>query len=318
MKQKSKSNKSVVIGLSIVCAFLVILPMISLLILANLPKLTQAFAGDKIISSHIEEVYVSEDLMGNIDDAFGWLNNTHSPYGKDAIFSLFGIHFYKVDDKTAIFIRPGNAAWFILTKTGNCGEHSDYLADIFERLGYDVRKVHTVGGDHSIIQVLDADRFYFIDPSAQKILNHSTYFENGQWGRIVAITTNETQIDLTKDIISNKTNVSLKQNTTQNVKTSIKSTYLMNHGRIYNKPMFVYQFKSKTDSIIVSAGKKYVLENYRDFGLFGFSIEKEVDLSKDITVYSQDVPATFKNLKINPIVFLIFFLFCGNSTMFWC
>ena len=100
MKQKSKSNKSVVIGLSIVCAFLVILPMISLLILANLPKLTQAFAGDRIINNHIEEVYVSEDLMGNIDDAFGWLNNAHSPYGKDAILSVFDIHFYKVDDKT--------------------------------------------------------------------------------------------------------------------------------------------------------------------------------------------------------------------------
>ena len=215
-----------------------------------------------------------------------------------------------------MFIRPGSTSWFILTKTGNCGEHADYLVDLFERLGYDVRKVRAAGGDHSIIQVLDADRFYFIDPSAQKILNHSTYFENGQWGRVVAITTNGTQIDLTKDIISNKTNVSLKQNTTQNVKTSIKSTYLMNHGRIYNKPRFVYQFESKTDSIIVSAGKKYVLENYRDFGLFGFSIEKEVDLSKDVTVYSQDVPATFKNLKISPVVFLIFFLFCGILLVF--
>ena len=308
MKQKSTPNKYVGIAIIIVCV-LVLLFIIPFFV----PMLTQVFAGNSIINNHIDEVYISNSLSGHIDDSFDWLNNTYIPYGEDRIFPLYGLKngFYNVNNKTVMFIRPTTISWFILMKTGNCGEHADYFSEIFKRLNYDVRKVIAAGGDHSIIQVVDNNSFYFIDPSAPKILNHSIYFENGQWGRILAITTNGTELDLTNDILTNKTNVSLKQNTSQRIKVAIKSTYLMSNNGMYKKPLMVYQFKSDNDSIIISSGKKYLIENYKDFGLFKFSIETDTDLSKDITIHSQDVPITFKNFKITTIGYLILLVLCA-------
>ncbi len=262
MKQKSTQNKYVGIAIIIVCV-LVLLFIIPFFV----PMLTQVFAGNSIINNHIKEVYVSDSLSGHINDSFKWLNDTYIPYGEDRVFPLYGLKngFYNVNNKTVMFIRPTTISWFVLMKTGNCGEHADYLYDIFKILGYDVREVRTAGGDHVVIQVVDNDTFYFIDPSAPKILNHSTYFENGQWGRILAMTTNGTELDLTNEIISNKTNVSLKQNTSQKIKVAIKSTYLMSNNGMYKKPLMVYQFKSENDSIIISSGKKYLILGFCSF-----------------------------------------------------
>jgi len=308
MKQKLKQNKYVGIALIIICvlALLFIIPFF-------VPMLTQLFAGNAIINNHIEKAYISDSLSGHINDSFKWLNDTYIPYGEDRVFPLYGLKngFYKVNKKTVMFIRPTTISWFILMKTGNCGEHADYLYAIFKRLGYDVREVRAAGGDHAIIQVVDNDTFYFIDPSAPRILNHSTYFENGQWGRILATTTNGTELDLTNEIISNKTNVSLKKNTTQRVKVAIKSTYLMSNNGMYKKPLLVYQFKSVNDSIIISSGVKYLIENYRDFGLFKFSIETDTDMSRDTIIYSQDVPITFGNFKITTIGYIILLVLCA-------
>lgn len=317
MKQKSISNKYVRIGTLILC-LLVLLFIIPFFI----PMSTQLFAGNHIINNHIEEIYTSNSLSGHINDSFNWLNGTYIPYGEDKLFPLYGDKqngFYNLNNKTVMFIRPTTTAWFILMRTGNCGEHADYFYDVFKRIGYDVRKVHAAGGDHAIIQIVENETFYFIDPSTPKILNHSTYFENGQWGRIIAITTNGIELDLTNEIITNKTNVSLRQNTTQRVKTAIKSTFLMSPDCMYDDPKLVYQFKSKNESIVVSSGTKYLIENFRDFGLFKFSIEKDVDLSQNITIYSQDVPITFKTFKITLIgyfilliAFIIGLYFCIN------
>ena len=308
MKQKSTKNKYIGIAIVIVC-ILILLFIIPFFV----PMLTQLFAGNSVINNHIETVYTSNDLKGNIGDSFEWLNNTYIPYGEDRLFPLYGLKngFYKVNNKTIMFIRPTTISWFVITKTGNCGEHADYMMEVFKRLDYDVRKVIAAGGDHSIIQVVTNDSFYFIDPSAPKILNHSTYFENGQWGRILAYTTNGTELDLTDQIINNKTTVTLKPNTTQEVTVALKSTYLMSNSGMYKKPLLVYQFKSESDSIVVSSGKKYLVEYYRDFGLFKFSVEEDIDLSKDTTIYSKDVQINFKNFKITTIGYLMVLVICA-------
>ncbi|MDK2907544.1 MAG: hypothetical protein PWQ87_2 [Candidatus Woesearchaeota archaeon] len=307
MRQKSKLNKSLRIAIIIICIFILLF-----IIPFFVPTLIQVIAGDTIINNHIKEVYTATSLLGHINNSFEWLNNTYIPYGEKRIFPLYGSKngFYRVNNKTVMFIRPNTVSWFILTKTGNCGEHADYMFEIFKRMSYDVRKVHAVGGDHSIIQIVKENKSYFIDPSNRRILNQSTYFENGQWARIIAITVNGTELDLTNDILSNKTNVSLKKNTSQKVKVAIKSTYLMSNNGMYKKPILVYQFKSYNDSIIVSAGKKYIVEYYRDFIFIKFSIEEDIDLSRDTRIYSKNVPISFKNLRITITGYIFLLIVC--------
>ena len=132
MKQKSTPNKYVGIAIIVICV-LIILFIIPFFV----PMLTQVFAGNSIINNHIEEVYTSDSLSGHINDSFEWLNDTYIPYGEDRVFPLYGLKngFYNVNNKTVMFIRPTTISWFILMKTGNCGEHADYLYDIFKRLG---------------------------------------------------------------------------------------------------------------------------------------------------------------------------------------
>jgi hypothetical protein len=310
MKQKSMRNKHIKIGAIVFCALLLlfILPFF-------IPMITNFLFGNKIINTHIEKTYTKNaSLQQNIDESFKWLNHSYIPYGEDRLFPLFGSKngFYKVENKTILFIRPSFVSWFILTKTGNCGEHADYLTEIFERLGYNVRKVSAVGGDHAIIQVIENNVSFFIDPSSKTVIENTNYFENGQWARIIAITPNGTEIDLTNDILKNKSKVTLFKNTSVNIKSTLRSTYLMNRSIIYKKPILVYQFNlvNNSDSIIVSSGEDYIIEYYHDFFIFKFSVEKNLNLTKDVEIYTNDVSITLKNFKLTLIGCFIILVLC--------
>ncbi len=307
MKQKSMLSKYLKITIFFVCTLLLlfIIPFFA-------PMLTQLFAGNIIIDNHIRDVYIYHNLNGHINNSFEWLNNTYYPLKKDKILPLYGVGngVYYSNNKLKLFVRPITTSWFILTKIGKCGEYADYFMIIFDELGYDVRKVIPAGGDHAIVQIVKNDTYYFVDPSSTRILNHSNYFENSQWGRIIAITMNGTRLDLTEEIVHNKTKVTLKRNTTQKVKIVLKSTYLMSNSGMYKKPLLVYKFKSQNDSIIISSGEKYLIETYRNFGLFKFSVERNIDLRNNTIIFSNDVPISFKNFKITTISYIILLVFC--------
>ena len=310
MRQRLTKNRFLRIS-AIILSVLLILFIIPFFI----PMTTQAIFGNKIIKDHIEHTYTKNaSLDQNINESFNWLNHSYIPYGDDIKFPLYGINngFYNIDNKTVLFIRPSFVSWFILIKTGNCGEHADYLTEIFKRLGYDVRKIYAAGGDHTIVQVVQNNISFFIDPSSKTRFQDTNYFENGQWARIMAIKTNGTEIDLTNEVLTNKSEITLFKNSSKKIKAILSSTYLMKRGGMYKKPILVYQFDltNNSDSVIVTSSEDYVIEYYTDFFIYKFSIEKDLNLTKDIKLYTEKVPITFKNFKITTLGYVILLIPC--------
>jgi hypothetical protein len=138
------------------------------------PYIYDFFVGDKIVDQHITEI------IGNVTDVHESAillmnysyNNFDYPLPQDNITLLSGsTGFYKVNNKTRLFLRSTSTSWVIKTKLARCGESTVYFVEIMNKLGFKARKISTVGWDHTWAEYYDEEgNKIIVDPSINKII----------------------------------------------------------------------------------------------------------------------------------------------------
>jgi len=147
--------------------------------------------GDKVVEDHIS------NLLGNETDYYvvvpillNWIETeTHYPTEKEALWVLGnGWGLYWIEGNLRFFHRGIPASWVIKSKLGRCGEDSTYFVEIMKELGYNARRIHPDGWDHSWAEFYTpAGIKIHIDPSGFRVIEDPVEFASkSNWTTIWA------------------------------------------------------------------------------------------------------------------------------------
>jgi len=147
--------------------------------------------GDKVVDNHINELLGNEtNYYVAVPVILNWIKTeTHYPTEEESLWVMAnGWGLYWIDGRLRIFHRGIPASWVIKSKLGRCGEDSAYFVEIMEKLGYEARRIHPEGWDHSWAEFYTPDGIkIYVDPSGFRVIEDPVDFASrANWTTIWA------------------------------------------------------------------------------------------------------------------------------------
>lgn len=260
------------------------------LLVPFVPTVVDFLAGETIIKSH------TENIIGNDTNAISvasklmlWEKEVASGYGKGPIagFLTWGLYY---NNGFSFFVRSDYPSWFILTKIGNCLEHTNYFSKIMNQLGYKSKIILARGEDHAIAEFYDGNKVYFVDPSGNTFIDDPYKFgEERFWSYVQSIDQNGAITDLTSEFIKNRSTLSIKQESPSpfmsTTSISVYSTFLMKHQpniyKQHNEVLTQLTTDSNLFTIELGAKPDYEITKRVSYYIVSFEQTTPLDLTKN-------------------------------------
>jgi hypothetical protein len=298
--------------------FILYLVLISALIFVSIPQQTDLFLGDSIREEHKNEV------IGNETNPI-IIANKYTKWANDNIFAPYSYYnnatlgnFYKIDNRSFVFLRSTSAPYIIKSKLGNCGEYSYYFIDMMNYSKIPAR-VLCVIEDHCWVEYKVGEYWLGIDISNNKSITNKKEFANSRngWSYIYATHLNGKVEDVTEDYLSIE-KINFNYNGSEFMKiftySTINSIYLMENSKQerYNHSILIqvktYGFNEHQETKI-GINNTYLVRNTVSFLFFRFTVEDRLYLNETKNYVISPKNIMFNgDLKFNPEFILNFIL----------
>jgi hypothetical protein len=278
------------------CVLGVIIILLLWILPATIPNLYNLIFGKNVIRENLYTIKYNANNSKEIAiNLMQWLkNNVNSTYVHKSLINgpLWGL--YYIENKPILFIKTNKASWVIHSKLGNCGEMTSYFVELMNAAGFKSYVITTRAEDHEWAEFYDEKgKQVIVDPSAGKFINDPFEFSKDEnWSRIVKITANNSEEDVTSQYIQNLStlNITITGNAflIKQSKVSIKSkTLMLKYFSKYKYPreVVVHNFNENTN-FSIQLGKKedYQLCETVDFKILKFEKNDNLNLTSDQTI----------------------------------